>query len=62
MDQLLKLPLCPRCCDTRHVIELDTLTLLIVRDSYPWYECLVCGIRWNAREGIREADWRPCFS
>lgn len=62
-NETLKLPICPKCHDTKSVKGMLMPVLLIVRDIYPWYECANCEIKWNVREGIRSKDdQRPCFS
>ncbi len=59
----LKLPVCPKCCDTKDVEEMDVVILCNIIASYPWFRCKTCGIKWHAKEGIREKeDARPCFS
>jgi len=33
----LKLPICPKCCDTKNVIKINVYTLLYTHVTYPWY-------------------------
>lgn len=57
----LKLPICPKCGNTKTVEEMNVLELY-VHTSYEWYQCNHCHIKWHAKEGIREPDDnRPCF-
>lgn len=59
----LKLPVCPKCSDTKYVQKMNVPILLVVHDSYPWFECSKCEVRWNARDGIRiKEDARHCYS
>lgn len=53
-DDLL-LPICPKCNDTKNVTkqEYGAIPLIPIR-LYPYYECSVCAIEWNVRDGISE--------
>lgn len=55
MSQNLKLPICPKCNDTKHVRKLKTIKLTIDSERY---ECKKCNIQWGAC-GISEADRKP---
>ncbi len=57
-----KLPICPRCHDTQKVEVMNVCTLLYVHVAYDWFECKECGVKWHAKEGLREKDDdRPCY-
>lgn len=59
----LKLPLCPKCNETKYVEEINCSMLLYVHDYYPWYKCNICGIKWHAEFGVRKPnDTRQCFT
>jgi len=45
--QNLKLPLCPKCLDTKCVNEIF---LSCVVGAYPTYRCKTCNILWEANE------------
>lgn len=53
--QNLKLPLCPKCSNTKHVTEslMSKYTLAVILDTIYW--CSDCDIEWN-KYGIREKD------
>ncbi len=43
----LKLPICPKCRDTKNIEEGHQMTR-----EYPYYSCPKCEIGWNAKFGI----------
>lgn len=44
MSQNLKLPICPKCHDTKHVRKLKTIKLIVGSERY---ECKKCSIEWG---------------
>jgi len=53
--QNLKLPICPKCHDTKHVRTLKTIKLTLSSERY---ECKKCNIQWGAG-GISDTDREP---
>jgi transposase-like protein len=55
---LLKLPVCPKCKDTKpvKVIGCSNSGPLVVSESFPWYECSECQVQWNAKYGTWDSN------
>lgn len=55
---LLKLPLCPKCGDTKHVEESNTQILIPTSTQY---QCHQCQIRWWTSAGcgtVADMQWQ----
>jgi hypothetical protein len=55
MSQNLKLPICPKCNDTKHVRKLGTIKLT---PGSARHECKNCKIQWG-ESGISDTDREP---
>ena len=55
MTQNLKLPICPKCNDTKHVRKLGTIKLT---PGSARHECKNCKIKWG-ESGISDTDREP---
>ena len=55
MTQNLKLPICPKCNDTKHVRKLGTIKLT---PGSARHECKNCKIQWG-ESGISDTDREP---
>ena len=54
MPENLKLPICPRCHETKTVKSHNSYSTKMSPRDYNYYSCDVCKIDWNYWAGIHE--------
>lgn len=59
MTQNLKLPICPRCHETKEIISYDYNDTKMSFHFGPAFHCKLCNISWKYDKGIMEG--KPCF-
>lgn len=59
MPQNLKLPICPRCNETKEIISYDYNDTKMSFHIGPAFHCKLCNISWKYDKGIMEG--KPCF-
>ena len=53
MTENLKLPICPRCNETKNIKSTEfKSTKLVPYGDYSYYSCPSCNIEWNYWDGI----------
>lgn len=52
LGELSKIPLCPKCSDTKYVIESPCIKMI---PNYVTFECTKCNLSWDAC--ITKIEW-----
>lgn len=54
MSQNLKLPICPRCHETKGIKTTEFKSTKLTYEPSNYYSCPSCNIEWNYWDGIRD--------
>ena len=58
-EEILKLPICPYCHETKNVKSYDYYETTLSHDNHSAHYCKTCNISWKFTRGIMDST--PCF-